>query len=79
MLLMVGSMFEDRQDMLLSDWKSFRSRLPHTVSCVPPRAAWHGMIDLYDKGKAKFDWWQDWRGNALPLLLRGHRKQSRCQ
>jgi hypothetical protein len=29
------------------------------------------MIDLYDKGKAKFDWWQDWRGECVAIVASG--------
>ncbi len=29
------------------------------------------MIDLYDKGKAKFDWWQDWRGECVAIIASG--------
>ena len=26
------------------------------------------MIDLYEKGKAKFDWWQDWRDECVAIV-----------
>jgi hypothetical protein len=29
------------------------------------------MIDLYEKGKAKFDWWQDWRGECVAIVAAG--------
>jgi hypothetical protein len=29
------------------------------------------LIDLYEKGKAKFDWWQDWRGECVAIIASG--------
>ena len=29
------------------------------------------MIDLYEKGAAKFDWWQDWRGQCVAIVAAG--------
>ncbi len=29
------------------------------------------MIDLYEQGKAKFDWWQDWRGECVAIVASG--------
>ncbi len=29
------------------------------------------MIDLYEQGKAKFDWWQDWRGECVAIIASG--------
>lgn len=29
------------------------------------------MIDLYDKGIAKFPWWQDWRGECVAIVASG--------
>lgn len=29
------------------------------------------MIDLYEKGKAKYPWWQDWRGECVAIVASG--------
>jgi hypothetical protein len=29
------------------------------------------MIDLHDRGLAKFDWWQDWRGKHVAIVASG--------
>ena len=29
------------------------------------------MIDLYEKGKAKFGWWQDWRRECVAIIASG--------
>jgi hypothetical protein len=29
------------------------------------------MIDLYERGKSKFDWWQDWRGECVAIVAGG--------
>ena len=29
------------------------------------------MIDLYEQGKAKFDWWQDWRHECVAIVAAG--------
>jgi hypothetical protein len=29
------------------------------------------MIDLYEKGKAKLDWWKDWRGECVAIVAAG--------
>ena len=29
------------------------------------------MIDLYEKGSAKFPWWQDWRGECVAIVASG--------
>ena len=29
------------------------------------------MIDLYEQGKAKFDWWQDWRDECVAIVGAG--------
>lgn len=29
------------------------------------------MIDLYEKGRKKFDWWMDWRGDCVAVVAGG--------
>jgi len=29
------------------------------------------MIDLFEKGRAKFDWWPDWRGECVAIVAGG--------
>lgn len=29
------------------------------------------MIDLYDRGRAKYDWWLDWRGECVAVVAGG--------